>query len=113
MQPIAELRLSGLRADGRLVPITVSVGQPYQAEGCWRCHVSLVGIDDHLPEIGGEDSFQALCLGVRLLGLRLADFVTQGGRLFVEGGGPNDPDTEVPLEAYFGTSGGPPGGRAA
>ena len=107
MQPIAELRLSGLRADGSVVPITVSVGQPYQAERCWRCHVSLTGIDDHLPDIGGEDSFQALCLGLRLLGLRLADFVAKGGRLFVEDGGHNDPDTEVPLEAYFGTFGGP------
>ena len=112
MQPVAELRLSGLRADGRLVPITVSLGQPYQAERCWRCPVGLTGIDDHLPDIAGENSFQALCLGVRLLGMRLADFVTKGGRLFVEGGGPDEPDTEVPLEAYFGTLGGAPGGPA-
>jgi hypothetical protein len=113
MQPIAELRMSGMRADGRVVPITVAVGQPYEADRCWRCPVSLIGIDDHLPDIGGEDSLQALCLGVRLLGLRLADFVEKGGRLFVEGGGPDDPDTEVPLQAYFGTLGGPSGGRAA
>ena len=101
-----------MRADGSVVPITVALGQPYQAERCWRCRVSLTGIDDHLPDIGGEDSFQALCLGVRLLGSRLADFVAKGGRLFVAGGGPHDPDTELLLEAYFGTSGGPPGGRS-
>jgi hypothetical protein len=111
MQSIAELRLSGVRADGSVVPITVSVGQPYQHERHWRCPISLVGIDDHLADIAGEDSLQALCLGLRLLGLRLADFLARGGRLFVEGSGPDDPETELPLAAYFGTlAGGPPSG---
>jgi hypothetical protein len=113
MRPIAELRLSGVRADGSIVPITASVGQPCQTEAHWRCPVSLVGIDDHLPDIAGDDSLQALCLGMRLLGLRLADFVAKGGRLYVEGGGPDDPDTELSLEAYFGMLGGPPSGQAA
>jgi hypothetical protein len=113
MQPVAELRLSGVRADGRVLPIIASVGQPYQAERHWRCPVRLTGIDDHLPDIAGEDSLQALCLGLRLLGSRLSDFIAQGGRLFVEGGGPDDPETELVLEAYFGTLGGPSSGRAA
>jgi hypothetical protein len=112
MQPIAELKLSGVQADGRIVSITASVGQPYQTEGHWRCPVRLVGIDDHLADIAGEDSLQALCLALRLLGQHLADFLAKGGRLFVEGGGLDDPDTELPLEAYFGTLGGPPSGRA-
>lgn len=102
MPPIAELKLSGLRADGRIVPITASLGQPYQAEQHWRCPVSLIGIDERLPDIAGEDSLQALCLGLRLLGMRLADFLAKGGRLFNEGGGPEGPGTELPLEAYFG-----------
>ncbi len=106
MLPIAELKLSGLRADGRVVPITASVGQPYQAEHHWRCPVSLIGIDEHLPDIAGEDSLQALCLGLRLLGMRLADFLAKGGRLFGEGGGPEDPGTELPLDTYFGPLGG-------
>lgn len=110
MQPIAELKLSGVRADGSVVPITAAVGPPYRQERHWRCPISLVGIDDHLADIAGEDSLQALCLGLRLLGLRLADFLARGGRLFVEGGGPDDPDTELPLDAYFGTLGGPPHG---
>ena len=113
MQPIAELRLSGVRADGRVVPIIAAVGQPYQGEHHWLCPVSLVGIDDRLADIGGEDSLQALCLGLRLLGLRLADFVAKGGRLFVEEGGPDEPDSDFPLEAYFGPWNGPTGGRAA
>jgi hypothetical protein len=113
MQPIAELKLSGVRADGSVVPIIVSVGQPYPQERHWRCPITLVGIDDHLADIAGENSLQALCLGLRLLGLRLADFLAKGGRLFVEGGGPDDPETELPLAAYFGTLGEPPGGRAA
>jgi hypothetical protein len=107
MQPIAELRLSGVRHDGQVVLIAAAVGQPYQGKGRWCCPVSLTGIDDRSVDVGGEDSMQALCLGLRLVGLRLADFVTKGGRLFNEGE-PHEPDSEFPLEAYFGQGDLPP-----
>jgi hypothetical protein len=110
---IAELRLLGVRSDGSRVSITVAVGQPYRGAHHWGCPVALTGLHDRLSDIAGDDALQALCLAVRFAGLRLADFVAKGGRLYSENGGPEADGTELPLDAYFGPLIEPPGGRAA
>jgi hypothetical protein len=82
-------------------PIEVSVGTPYlRPNGSWGCPVEIAGLYDRLPDMVGEDSFQALCLAIRLCGRLLASFVERGGQLRNQGDEEDDP---FPLDAYFGT----------
>lgn len=106
MSNTAELHLVGFRNGASTrVPILATVGVPYLSDGQWRCPVGLQGIDDRLPDIAGEDSMQALCLALRFLHARLNAFRSTGGRLFYDVGGPDEPESDFPLEAYFGLAG--------
>jgi hypothetical protein len=78
--------LVGVDAEGNERRFVVGVGRPVQQpKGEWICPV--VTHDDPLARsIRGEDSFQALCLGISLIVTRLEDFVDAGGRLFLPDG---------------------------
>ncbi len=64
--------------------------------------MELAGLHERLPDIVGEDSLQALCLAIALVGKLLAAFVNCGGQLRSSG---DDAGDRFPLDAYFGTSG--------
>jgi len=91
---IARLTINAISAEGKTFVIELEVGTPYKREtGEWACPLALKGLYDHLPEICGDDSFQALCLAIRLALEMLADFRDEGGKLLVD-------SDDFPLEAY-------------
>jgi hypothetical protein len=65
--------------------LIVCVGRPYLLTNteheAWRCPVSVDPLSPNLPDIFGEDSWQALWLAISLVHSQLADFVRAGGHL--------------------------------
>ena len=96
MSAIANFSLDAVDADGHPFLLTVEIGAPYRHEKyeAWACPVSVLPLFDKLSDQVGEDSFQALCLGIRLTQALLEDFVSKGGSLLVGG-------EAFPFEAYF------------
>ena len=95
--PVAKLELVEVGADGSRIPTRIELGQPHaDGRGAWACSVSIDGHDHHTKDIYGEDSLQALCLGLRMVRLHLEIALARGSRLI-------DPDegTDFPLQAYF------------
>ena len=83
---VASMSVIGVAADGGEHVFVVGVAQPIQqATGEWACPTSTH--DRPAPQpVYGEDSLQALCLGLSLIRRRLDAFLEDGGRLFlVEG----------------------------
>ena len=101
---IAQAELVGESKDGGRFSIRVRIGRPYvraKDPEMWACPVSLEPLHERLPDIAGEDSFQALCLANRLAASLLEGFVDSGGRLL------NDDGTDFSVENLgFGTQGG-------
>lgn len=73
-------------AEERLIFVTdtkqtfalLQIGRPYiDGDGVARCPIAAWGIDDRYPDIAGETTFQALCLGVRFLERMIRDYVTR------------------------------------
>jgi hypothetical protein len=58
--------------------------------------VTITGLDSRPRDIYGEDSLQALALGLRLVAAHLSDFTGRGGRLLHPEG--REP---FPVGAYF------------
>jgi len=82
--------------DGRRSPGRIAVGQPEQVSPDEaRCPIALDGYE-RLPAISGSSTLQALLLGMRLLGMRLHDFINKGGRVLAL-----EDDVDMPLEAVF------------
>ena len=99
--PIADLRLVGTYGDGPEVPVHIWVMAPYRNGDSWCC---LVGVDDLYPNLAdtrGEDSFQALVLGIRLIQRLLSSFVERGGRLRYAHETPSGDIEAFPMDAYF------------
>jgi hypothetical protein len=98
MNPIvAQIVIFGQRPGGQRFQITVRIRTPYQVSGEheeWACPVSLEPLYANLRDIHGGDSFQALCLAVRLVHQLLKGFVEDGGSLTYETG------EEFPLDSY-------------
>jgi len=95
--PIATLELVEVAADGSRTRLRIELGQPHpDGRGAWACLVSVDGYDCHAKDIYGEDSLQALCLGMRMVRLHLECALDRGCRLVH-----TDEDTDFPLEAYF------------
>lgn len=96
MSAIASLSLDAVDPDGLSFRLTVEIGMPYLHEEyeAWACAVSVRPLYKKLNDQVGEDSFQALCLCIRLVQTLLEDFVSKGGRLLVQG-------APFPFEAYF------------
>src|SRR5689334_1996949 len=94
---IAEEPVVFVRADGRRSAGRIAVAQPERADtGEARCAVILEGLETNLP-ISGESTLQALLLGLRFLGMRLHDFLSNGGRVL----DPED-DSDLQLDVLFG-----------
>jgi hypothetical protein len=103
-EDIARTELDVLWPDGRRVRTTVAVGLPYH-DGhlrAWRCPVRLDGLVSHMPDIGGEDSLQALLLALRVAHQQLAQAEATGARLLLVGEEPDDPESGFDLKSYFG-----------
>jgi hypothetical protein len=80
--PIATLELVEVAANGARTPIHIEVGRPYHdPRGPWRCSILAGGIDREARDIFGEDSLQALSLGLEYLRTRLHFVLQRGGRL--------------------------------
>lgn len=97
---VANVELVELTAEGVRLPIRIEIGKPCpDGRGAWDCPVLVGGIDGKLRHAYGEDSLQALCLGLRLVHRLLECGLKQGSRLIdpLEG-------TDFRLDAYFGVS---------
>ncbi|HTZ71721.1 MAG TPA: hypothetical protein VMB71_13780, partial [Acetobacteraceae bacterium] len=81
--------IATLRIQGRLAPaddfdILVEIGAPYLKAGnpdVWACPVSIQPWQIRPRDICGDDSFQALCLGIALAQNMLDDFEQKGSSL--------------------------------
>jgi hypothetical protein len=93
--PIAFLKVVELAPSGTRTPIQVEVGCPRpDGRGAWACTVE--GIGSRPTEIHGEDSLQALCLGLRLVRTHLEAAIERGSTLLDA-----DDGSEFPFRAYF------------
>jgi hypothetical protein len=78
-------------------PVHVEVGRPHaDGRGAWACPILVDGPDSKPRDIYGEDSLQALCLGLRLVRTHLEGVLERGSRLVHSEDG-----SEFPLDAYF------------
>ena len=102
-EDIACVELDVLWPDGRRVRATVAVGQPYHDDQwrAWRCPVRLDGLVPHLPDIGGEDSLQALLLALRVAHQQLAQAEANGAKLLNAAEEPGR-ESGFDLRSYFG-----------
>jgi hypothetical protein len=101
---VASLTLIGVTPEGAEQVFVVGVEKPtQQPTGEWAC--STTTHDRQNPRsIPGEDSLQALCLGLSYIRLKLEDFLEKGGRLFHGGGG--DEISRDELASWFSRIGG-------
>lgn len=84
--------------DGRRESGRIAVGLPFRFDAVeCRCSVALDGLDKISVSIKGESPLQALLLALQVLGFRLHQFVTTGGRVLAAADG-----DELPLTAFFG-----------
>jgi len=101
MDAVATLELVEVASDGERKPIRVEIGWPHFDErGSWACPVVVTSVSNEVREIHGEDSMQALCLGVQFVRSMLQSVVERGSRLLHD-----DEDTDFHLEVYFGNNG--------
>jgi hypothetical protein len=95
--PVATLELIEVAASGARIAIRIEVGRPRRdPSGAWRCSILAGGIDREARDIFGEDSLQALCLGLEFLRAQL-HFITQRGSRLIQ----PDENTDFPIDAYF------------
>ncbi len=95
--PIIETKFLAVRPDGERVELTVQVGRPHPCGDdpeSWACPVAILPEYPHLRDIVGGDSFQSLCLGVRMILDLLDGYRQKGGRLLL------NEKSELPLDAY-------------
>lgn len=98
---IAEVKLFCIHPSGRKGTITIKVGLPYQV--CTEdvaCRVAIIGLYDHLADMRGVDTLQALCLALRLARTLLQDFEARGGQLYYS----EDEQERVSAGLLFGDS---------
>jgi len=80
------MTMVGVASDGTEHVFVTGVGKPIQQPtGDWACPTATYdGQEAQL--IYGEDSLQALCLGLSFIRARLEHFLESGGRLFLDQG---------------------------
>jgi hypothetical protein len=84
---VASLRLIGVGSDGRERAFVVGVGLPArQPTSDWACPTLAHDEERLLRLIHGEDSLQALCLGLSYIRMKLEDHLEKGGRLLLPEG---------------------------
>jgi len=87
-EPIAERTVYAVAKSGDSFQIRLLVGRPYLSDsGNLACPVALDGFHERLPDIRGENSWQALMLAIRLARTLLGFFIEDGGKLHWEEGG--------------------------
>jgi len=95
---IAERQLICERAGGKRVRVTLRIGKPYRASDVdWACSVAAEGLFEHLADIHGIDSFQALILAQGLLRNLMRSEIEDGGTFWWA-----DTHEELDVEAMFG-----------
>lgn len=68
MEVIAECKLICRKRNGERIPVTLRLGKPFLSSDVdWACPVAAEGLYQHLTNIHGVDSFQALVLAQGLL----------------------------------------------
>jgi hypothetical protein len=93
---VAILKLVEVATDGSRSPLSIELGQPHPHQsGGWATHVAVDGNDRHSQNIYGDDSMQALCLGLRFVRLHLELALGRGSRLV------DDEGSDFPFHAYF------------
>jgi uncharacterized protein DUF6968 len=101
VSPIAKIELIAVSPDGSRFSIDIEVGTPYKDpkyERAWRCPISMKGLHNRLPDLGGGDSFHALCIVMNFVRRQLEHLQIDGVRLLtVE----NGKESDFPLDAYF------------
>jgi hypothetical protein len=89
---VADEQVIFVHPNGRRSPGRIAIGIPVRhGEYEVRCAVSLDGLETIGIKACGSSPMQALMLGLQLLGYRLHDFVSRGGKVV----GP-DPDDREP-----------------
>jgi hypothetical protein len=84
---VASMTLIGVTSEGTEQVFVNGVGQPtQQPTGEWACATTM-NEGQEVQLIYGEDSLQALCLGLSFIRARLEHFLDHGGRLFLGEGG--------------------------
>lgn len=75
---IAQEKLVVIDEKGKPLPVVLKVGLPYSSDNrVWKCEVQLDGLEVFRP-IGGQSSFQALCLAINFLHARLKQLESSG-----------------------------------
>jgi len=98
---IAITKLMCISLSNQQKEVTVKINKPYcTQQGEWACPITMNGLHENLNEIRGEDSLQALCLGISLVANILRNFVKDGGVILMHG-----TDSEFPIDAYFSSLG--------
>jgi len=93
---IAERTLYLKNANEEVKEVNVGIGQPYQKEdGSWACPIQLKGLFDDLPDVSGEDSFQALMLAQNLARTLLNALAEKGWNVY------SNADKEVDVDTFF------------
>ena len=101
MEPIATLELTEVSPNGEREPVRIQIGKPHFDErGSWACPVLVTSVSDKVREIHGEDSMQALCLGLQFVRSMLESVLERGGGLLHAGS-----EEDFHPEVYFGNIG--------
>jgi hypothetical protein len=105
---IAREVISGIKADGSAIAITVEIGRPFPwgdtTTTTWACTLRVDPLLDRevygeAREVYGEGSLQALCLAVWVMRGALDQFQNEGGKLVWDDGAslssywPRSPDS--------------------
>ncbi|HMD67544.1 MAG TPA: hypothetical protein VKF42_01610 [Chitinivibrionales bacterium] len=98
--PVTSLHLLAEQKSGVKTPVDIKIGHPYEIETPdgkkhSACSIDIEGLFASLPDIQGEDSFQALSLAIRFVEQQLLYFMRKGGLLYYEDGSPFD------IKPYF------------
>jgi hypothetical protein len=110
--PVASAQFIWVRADGSEATIEAKVGRPYPVAATeWACPCAIEGLDGAYPDIRGEGSLQALCLGLGLIRMRLGHVLEDGGKLLDPDG--RSPVSQDSLAVTFGVGVGSMIGRSA
>jgi hypothetical protein len=86
---LVSTKFQATSSDGTRTAVTARFAAPVQRDGNWWCRHELLGLES-MPgasaEIAGDDSLQALTLGIGFVGRVLESYVAAGGTLEYEDG---------------------------
>ena len=95
----AERTWFAIAPDGAEYDVVLQVSVPtQQPDGGWSVSVSLGALESDKRNIFGEDSWQAISLGMRFAAMRANDFADNGWKFYWERGG--DPASSADIANY-------------